>query len=79
MKMIDVQSDYTSDDKPNILRIIKDDQGDIHISVMKLDPSERGIRIAVSGTRHKFGVRKAFYDLVEAIEKERAEPKEEPL
>ncbi len=71
MKRITILSDYTSEEKPNLLTIILDDQGDIHISMHKDTDDERGVRLATSGSRHKSKrVWKAFRELIEAYEEE---------
>jgi hypothetical protein len=75
MKRIRLLSDYTSTDEPNYLNIIRDDQGDIHVNVYIGHETERGIRIAASGTRHSRNVREAFYRLVDALELEKGLPK----
>lgn len=70
MKRVRVVSDYTSLDEPNVLNLIRDDQGDIHISMVRNSDSERGVRVAVSGTRYSHKVREALYNLVQALEDE---------
>lgn len=73
-RTVRILSDYTPADKPNILTIHADDQGDIHISMFegKKSEGERGVRIAASGTRHSPRVREAFRDLMQAYEEELA-------
>lgn len=71
-KKVRILSDYTPVDNPNILTIIADDQGDIHISMFEgmKHSGERGVRIAASGSRHSHKVRDAFRALIEAYEEE---------
>lgn len=73
-KRVRILSDYTPADKPNILTILADDQGDIHISMYegKKSDGERGVRIAASGSRHSPRVREAFRAFIEAYEEELA-------
>jgi hypothetical protein len=70
MKKVQILSDYTSEDEPNFLQLICDEQGDIHINLLKYSDTERGVRIATSGTRHSNKVREAFYNLINVIEEE---------
>lgn len=67
-----ILSDYTPTDKPNILTIFADDQGDIHISMFegKKADGEHGVRIAASGSRHTHRVREAFRNLLLAYKEE---------
>lgn len=67
-----ILSDYTPVEKPNILTIYADDQGDIHISMFegKKSEGERGVRIAASGSRHSPKLREAFRNLMAAYEEE---------
>ncbi len=76
MKSIRILSDYTPADKPNVLTILQDDQGDIHISMYEeKHDGERGVRIASSGTRHSPKVREALRKLIEVYQEELADPK----
>jgi hypothetical protein len=76
MERIKILSDYTPTEKPNVLTLIYDDQGDVHISLYEgskdkeFGTGEKGVRIAASGTRHSGRVRKAFYDLIKAYKEE---------
>jgi hypothetical protein len=72
MKHIKILSDYTSGNQPNLLHILNDDQGDIHIWVTRSDPTDRTVRIAASGTRHSHKVRQAFNELIKIYEEELA-------
>jgi hypothetical protein len=80
MKTIRILSDYTPANKPNILTIHQDDQGDIHLSMFESERhgGERGVRIAASGTRHSPRVREAFRQLIEAYQKELADAECDP-
>lgn len=71
MKRTKIVSDYTPLDEPNQLNIIRDSQGDIHLNMVTNSGSERGVRVAVSGTRYSHNVRQALYNLIEALEKEK--------
>lgn len=73
MKRITLVSDYTPLYAANEVTFIQDDQGDVHISLYRGHETERGVRIAASGTRYSHEVRKAFYDLIEALGKEKAD------
>lgn len=72
MKTVRFLSDYTSVDEPNILTIHSDEQGDIHISMYEdnEDGCEKGVRIAISGTRYSPKVREAFLNLINVYENE---------
>lgn len=70
MKRVQVLSDYTSEDEPNLLQLIRDEQGDVHITLSRHHKSERGVRVAASGTKYSAKVREAFYHLIDVIEKE---------
>lgn len=70
MKKVILISDYTPIDKPNYLEIIQDDQGDYHMRYVKLNDSERNLRVASEGTRYSYKVRKALMELVKVIEEE---------
>lgn len=63
MRKVKILSDYTPADKANHLILIRDNQGDVHISMVQNDRSSPGIRIAADGTRHSGKVRRAFYAL----------------
>lgn len=68
MKVVELISDYTSLDEPNTLKLIRDSQGDIHLNMIIQSDTERGVRIANSGTRYSSNVREALYNLIKAIE-----------
>ena len=70
MKKVKLVSDYTPLDKPNALNILRDDDGDFHLNFIKMNDSEREVRIAMSGTRYSTKVRKALNDLMKAIEED---------
>jgi hypothetical protein len=70
MKKVQILSDYTSEDEPNFIQLIQDEQGDIHINLFKYSNTERGVRIAASGTRHSNKVREEIYNLIKVIEEE---------
>lgn len=74
MKRVKLRSDYTPPERPNSLTIIRDEQGDVHINMHvskeNKDNGERGVRIAVSGTKHSYKVRQAWYALIDALEEE---------
>lgn len=70
MNRVRIVSDYTPLDNPNLLNIIRDEQGDIHINMIQNSDSERGVRVALSGTRYTHKVREALYNLVKALEDE---------
>lgn len=71
MEIIRILSDYTPSDQPNLLLIIADDQGDIHINLHKdVRNDERGVRIAASGTRHSVRVRRAWQAFIKAYKEE---------
>jgi hypothetical protein len=73
---IRILSDYTNESRPNVLTIIQDDQGDVHIGLYAGSKGigESGVRIAASGTRHSSRVRAAFYALIKAYQEELANP-----
>lgn len=73
MKKVKIISDYTSLEEPNFLQLIRDEQGDVHIHMFRYSDSERGVRIAASGTRHSQKVREAFYHLIQVLEEENKE------
>ena len=75
MITIKLLSDYTTGPTPNILQIIRDDQGDIHVKMIERDEQSSGVRIAAEGTRYTPAIRKAFYALIEAMVKELSEEK----
>jgi len=77
-KIIKILSDYTSVEEPNSLKIIADDQGDFHVSLVECNDDERGIRIAQSGSRHSPRVREALRNLVNVYQEELADPKCNP-
>jgi hypothetical protein len=70
MAHVKILSDYTSGNQPNLLHILGDEQGDIHIWVTKSDPTDRTVRIAASGTRHSHKVREAFNNLIAVYQEE---------
>jgi hypothetical protein len=72
--VIKLLSDHTSVDKPNILTLTMDTQGDIHISSYKEDDNENGISIVTVGSRYSKEVRMAFTNLVTVIEKQLKSP-----
>lgn len=78
MKKVQINSDYTSLDEPNFLQLIRDDQGDVHIRLLEYSDSERGVRVAASGTRFSPKVREALYHLIDVLEEDalRKEEKE---
>jgi hypothetical protein len=74
VEQIRILSDYTSTSEPNILHIVYDDQGDVHISLFKSKGNdESGVRIAASGSRHTSRVSKAFWELINAYKEELAD------
>jgi hypothetical protein len=74
---VELVSDYTPLDDPNKLLLIRDAQGDVHISTFISHDDERGVRIAASGTRFNHEVRKAFYTLIDALQAAQPAPKVE--
>jgi hypothetical protein len=82
MAHIKIMSDYTGVQNPNVLHVMLDDQGDIHIWTYipkeNKDNNESSIRLAQSGSRHKsmnsVNIWKAFQALVKAYEEELNDP-----
>lgn len=70
MEKVILISDYTPNNKPNYLEIIQDDQADFHIRFVKLNDSERNLRIATDGTRYSYKVRMALLELMKAIKED---------
>lgn len=73
MKKVELISDYTPLSEPNFIKILQDEDGDFHLSFIKMNDNESGIRVATSGTRYSPEVRKALSDLMKAIEKDNIE------
>ena len=76
---IKILSDYTNEDEPNFLQIIKDNQGDFHLNIVRLNDSERGVRIANSGSRHSPKVREALLHLMKVYQEELETTRNEAL
>jgi hypothetical protein len=69
MKHIKILSDYSAGSHPNLLHVMHDDQGDVHVWTTICDEYDGSIRIATSGTRHSPEVRIAFYNLIKSTRK----------
>ncbi len=78
MEHIRILSDYTSEKEPNILHILYDDQGDIHIWTYCGNDNDKSIRLARSGSRHRginsVKIWKALQALIEAYQEELNSP-----
>lgn len=79
MAHIKILSDYSSASNPNVLHIMYDDQGDIHIwTYCDTDNDDQSIRLANTGSRHKGDSKprlwKAVRELIEAYQEGLNEP-----
>jgi hypothetical protein len=61
----------------NLLRILVDDQGDIHIGMLRYHTQERGVRVASSGSRYSTDFRFELYRFMEAYIEEILDPDSE--
>lgn len=68
MKTVKLFDDYSTGD--NYMKIIEDDQGDYHISIISNYHINGQLRIASSGTRYSGNIRKKIKELMDLIEQE---------
>jgi len=79
--IVKILSDYTPSDydQANYLHVIMDEDNDIHFSTQISNDRERGIRIAMSGTRYSNEFRNACRDFYKACLKEIQETNRDDL